>query len=101
MEFLKNKGQSTVEYVLLLGVIVLMVTAALRSDALQNFVGADGEFFNEYSKFISYTYRHGRPGTITGAAQENQYQSIDHDTYSTPNGSPHFAIPANIYPRDQ
>ena len=95
MESLKNKkGQSTVEYVLLLGVVALLVTAFLKSERLRSFLGPDGEMFEEYARYMGYTYRHGREGQYTGANFQEDYIG-PHDSYTN-----RFRIPVTVYPED-
>ena len=91
---LKQKGQSTVEYILLLGVIMMLTTGILNSDAFQNFLGPDSEFLTVMKNRMEYSYRHGQPGT----SDTTNYNSAQHDTYLAPTGQTRFFLPEQTYP---
>ena len=55
-------GQSTVEYLLLLVVIMSLVVTVFRSDAFNQFFAEDSAFFAKIERLIEYSYRHGVPG---------------------------------------
>ena len=93
----RRRGQSTVEYLLLIAVVVTLLTAVLRHPRFQNYIGEDGEFFQRYSQVISYTYRHGRYGDKKEA--QDDYVS-KHDTYKREGNKPKFVIPLGAYPRE-
>jgi hypothetical protein len=61
---LKNdqKGQSTVEYILLLAVIISLVGTVLKSDMFRQLFGEEGKFAQEFRKEIEYSYRHALKG---------------------------------------
>ena len=56
---LKNqKGQSSVEYVLLLVIVVVFVNTVIGSDVFKNFFGGDSAFFQGLATGISRNYRY-------------------------------------------
>lgn len=79
-----NKGQSVVEYILLLSVIVSISYIIYHNRRFQAFARGDAGFFASMKKGISYSYRYGRD-VNTASNYDNQmnfeYQSSGHDTY--------------------
>ena len=89
----KQKGQSTVEYVLLMGVIMTLTITILSSQPLQDFLGEDSEFLTILKNRMEYSYRHGVPGSEdTGG-----YDSLDHESYVAESGETRFFIPNGGY----
>jgi hypothetical protein len=62
MKFLQKKnnqkGQSTIEYLLVLGVVFILVLNLLNSPFFANMMGSDGDVFTAFKKYIEYSYRH-------------------------------------------
>lgn len=56
---LKQQGQSTVEYLLLLVVVTALAFSIYNSARFKNFLGPDSEFFAIVQKKIEFSYRHG------------------------------------------
>lgn len=100
MEINDRRGQSTVEYILLLAVLTTLVTAFFRSDLFIDYLGKEGSIFRNYAEVISYNYRHGRPRPVDGADMRNthDYQG-EHDTYKNLAGKSKFVIPLGVYPK--
>ena len=96
MERIEQWGQTTIEYLLLVGVLFVLFTAVVRNRHFQKFLGKDGEFFQRYSKIIEYHYRHGRKRE--GLSISNQNYRGDHDTYKDQAGKSNFVIPLGKYP---
>ena len=103
MEIIGRQGQSTIEYLLLIAVIVIVVTAVFRHQRLQAFLGREGEFFQQYARSLGYNYRHGIPHdrNLPGIDQRPQdsYQT-EHDTYKRSDRTTRFVIPLGNYPRN-
>ncbi len=98
--FKESKGQSTVEYLLLLAVIAIITIGVLRNDRLQRLIGKDGDLFTQYAQVISYMYRYGSPGKdFPGPGHQSDYQGLDHDTYAGP-VTTRFSIPIEEYPNE-
>lgn len=53
-----NSGQSTIEYVLLLAVVVTFMTTIWNSKVYKDFLGEDSEFFNGIAKKIEHNYQY-------------------------------------------
>lgn len=60
--FLNQKGQSTVEYILLFAVITIAVNTVFRSEAFQAMFGENGKFSKEFRAESEYSYRHAIRG---------------------------------------
>jgi hypothetical protein len=67
---IKDRGQSTVEYILLLAVIVFVVNAVFQSNLFKDFFGTNGKFAKSFRAETEFSYRH----TLRGR-----------EFYSTPN----------------
>ena len=61
----ETKGQSTVEYVLLLSVVMLLILVVLRTPAFKNFLGKDSPFFRLLKYRFVYTYCYAGDGLIS------------------------------------
>lgn len=73
-----QRGQSSVEYILLLAVMVTISFSIYNSEQFQKFLGPESEFFDKIKKNMSYSYRHGHSGSVDSSS----YGSGDeHHTY--------------------
>ncbi|MFT6068885.1 MAG: Tfp pilus assembly protein PilE [Bacteriovoracaceae bacterium] len=96
MKFLNQRGQTMIEYVLLLVVVMSLAAAFMNSDTYKKFVGKDSLLMQRLVKQMSYAYRHGRQGN--GEDDLSTY-SIDHDTYyNRDEGRSRFFTPIEEYP---
>lgn len=96
----KNQGQTTVEYLLLLAVVVILLTSFFNSARFQNYLGRDGTFFTTFGTIISYQYRYPlAPSTETFQAQDS-YSGFDHDTFTGQGNDTRFNIPLEAYPNN-
>ena len=84
-----SQGQSTIEYLLLLTVCMLLIMTVLRSDAFRRYLGQDSEFFTLMRERFAYTYRHGRDGVDNAQIDYNTPHS--HPTYSDGGSSRFFS----------
>jgi hypothetical protein len=92
---LKNKkGQSVVEYILLLAVLSSIGYSFYNNRAFKEFIRGDVGLFANLRKRMEYSYRYGREmdGNVDHAqAMGFQYQSNKHDTYfNAKTGNSHF-----------
>ncbi len=90
-----HRGQTMVEYILLLSVLVSIGFAIFRSDMFQNFIGEDSAFFDAISGYTEYTYRHG---TGEGRASENTDGITNHKSYYFGGKSRFFIATGEAYP---
>ncbi len=83
--FLKDeKGQSVVEYILLLVVVSALSITVLNNRKFKEFVGGETGLFVAIRKSMEYSYRYGRELNADAdydAAMSFNYQSNKHDTY--------------------
>ncbi|MBY0415775.1 MAG: hypothetical protein K2Q18_16495 [Bdellovibrionales bacterium] len=83
--FLRNKkGQSVVEYLLLLAVISSISFAILNNKKFKGFMNGKSGFFTTLKASMEYSYRYGRQYTSDidpDDAMAFSYQTNKHDTY--------------------
>jgi hypothetical protein len=99
---LKNaKGQSLVEYVLLLAVISSLGYSIYNTKRFKDFIGGEQGLFLGMRKGIAYSYRYGREYNRSIEYEEKMsfdYKSNQHDTYlNKETGSSHFFAGAEAY----
>ena len=92
---LKNiKGQSVVEYILLLAVISSIGYSFYNNRAFKEFIRGDVGLFANLRKRMEYSYRYGREMNADvdhADAMQFQYQTNKHDTYfNTTTGNSRF-----------
>jgi len=88
-----SRGQSIVEYILLLGVLFSISAAVFNSRAFKNFLGKDSQFFETLRNRWEYTYRHGRMGNQDQTPQPEGIRGQNHESYQG-----RFFTPADPYP---
>lgn len=79
-----QKGQSVVEYLLLLVVIVSIGFSVYNSKPFKDFVGPNSSYFNHLKKGMEYSYRYGVSfdnNTDYETAMEYDYSNNQHPTY--------------------
>jgi hypothetical protein len=100
MEIKNQKGQTVVEYILLLSVSVSLVTTFYNSDTFRSYFGNDGKIGKIYKVEAEWGYRHatmtGRGSTPEGNGlrpnimqHASYYNSVDPQT--------HFFGPSDTY----
>ncbi|MEX0798900.1 MAG: hypothetical protein WD025_05620 [Bacteriovoracaceae bacterium] len=97
MDAKNQKGQSTVEYVLLLAVVISLVSVVFKSDFWQSYFGENGKFDEVFRARIEYSYRHTLEGNEFYATPD--YESRNHDSYYK-NGSTRFFRSKEAYPQN-
>ncbi len=97
-----SRGQSVVEYILLLAVLSSLSFSLFNNRRFKEFLGGDKGFFLTLRKGIEYSYRYGRPlspDVDTDAALSFEYQNNKHDTYFNPKeNKSRFFGGINAYP---
>jgi uncharacterized protein (UPF0333 family) len=88
----QNKGQSTVEYVLLLGVVLMIVIGIFRSDAFNRIFGENSAVFEEYRKIMEHNYRHAFFGSSATPRTNSARKQTTHESYIT-GSETHFFSP--------
>ena len=77
-----QKGQTFVEYILLILVVVTMISQVIRSDLFQSNFGKGGKLSQVTKGSYEYNYRHARNGTTPHNAQNFNYTGADHESYA-------------------
>lgn len=88
---LNQKGQSTVEYILLFVVVASLVNFVVKSQLFVDLLGENGQFAQTYKRRIEYSYRHGLGGDTPFSTPN--YSSGTHDSYNS-----RFFGPTDAYP---
>ncbi len=92
-----QQGQSTVEYVLLLSVVMLFMIVVIRSTAFKQFMGENSPFFKILRERFVYTYCHGRDGMDPTKCRINYNTPENHPSYSL-GGESRFFSGKEAYP---
>ena len=103
-DLLRNsKGQSVVEYILLLAVISSLTFALYNSRNFKEFIKGDVGFFDAIRKRMEYSYRYGREldaDVDYDQAMSFDYGSNKHDTYyNAKENSSRFFAGQDVYPK--
>lgn len=77
-------GQSTVEYIMLLGVVFLLLLTVIKNERFKDLVGPDSEIVGGMRDSMMYTYRHGRAGK---ASEDSSTYTDKHETFTNSDGS--------------
>jgi len=91
-----QKGQSTVEYVLLLALVMFLVSTVIRSPRFQEYFGENSAFFTMLKDRMEYSYRYTQLGNRAGSGREDINDPKNHDSYAK-DGSSRFATSAEPY----
>ena len=96
IQILRNSdGQSVVEYILLLLVIVSLSLTIYNNPRFREFLGPNSEFFTAVKDNVQYSYRHG----LQGFQDNTSYNGTNHPTYfNDDQGQTRFFIPRERYP---
>ena len=86
-----QKGQTVLEYIFLLIVVVFILTHFFSSSKFQQLFGEQGQVFEAYRTQMEYAYRNGLPSGPVGNAQI-------HPTYSPNMGQTRFFGAKGAYP---
>lgn len=91
-----NSGQSTIEYVLLLAVVLTFMTTIWNSRFYKEFMGEDSEFFNGIARKIEVNYQYSVTVPI-GTTTPNP-PALHHPSFSTGSDSRFFTHDGENYP---
>lgn len=88
-----ERGQSAVEYILLLAVVMSLVMVVFRNKTFQYYMGPDSPYFETLRTYIEHSYRYGSP-IVTGLTppDSNSYND-QHTTYLSETGQSRFFTP--------
>lgn len=96
-----KKGQSAVEYILLLGVISALGVTIINNKRFKDFIAGQDGLFAIMKKGMAYSYCYGRENDSTDVDQKLNfdYKSKNHDTYyNSTGGHTHFFTNKAKYP---
>jgi len=92
-----NLGQTTVEYILILFVIMTVYALVLKNPRMKQYMSG-GAIIEELATNIQYSYRHALPGNVK-ETYPAFYQSATHASYSGgATGTTRFFGPRQGYP---
>lgn len=91
---MNRKGQSLVEYILLLGMLLMIGVSIFKSDTFKNIFGEDSELFAKLKKQFEYEYRHGLSGKDDQT--DEGYGGVHESFFSQ--GKTRFFSPDEPYP---
>ncbi|ATH06543.1 hypothetical protein BIY24_00870 [Halobacteriovorax marinus] len=95
---LEERGQSAVEYIMLLAVISLITFSIVNSNKFKDFMGEDSGFFAGLRSQLEYSYRHGYLNSEADRSDDNY--SGPHETYyDIDDGRTRFFTGGEQYPR--
>ena len=103
-KILKNsKGQSAIEYILLLAVIAAIGTTVLNNQKFKDFIQGQNGLFASMKIGMAYSYRFGRTAGADAEEAldyEDTGTSVKHDLYKNSNtNTTHFFTNIEKYPR--
>lgn len=75
-----ESGQSMVEYIMLLGVVLILTFSVLQSQRFKDFFGSQSPVLQALRLRMMYSYRHG----TFGEDDTTDYNTGAHDTYKVP-----------------
>lgn len=97
----RDSGQSVVEYILLLAVIVTLCAVILNSDLFKRYLGPNSTIFVSLKKYMEYSYRHAQPpplDNLTSYQDSSEYSSRHESYYNLEKDSSRFFMPSTKYP---
>jgi Flp pilus assembly pilin Flp len=96
---LNSKGQTAVEYILLLSVISVLTFSVINSKKFKDFMGPDSSFFAAIRSQVEFTYRHGYANRAENDKTNNNYTSNHETYYNSEESKSRFFTGGDEYPR--
>lgn len=94
-----ERGQTVVEYILLLAVAMSLVVTFYRSATFQRFFGTQGELGRLYKLDGEWGYRHASMSGRTTESNQPKASAEDHASYyNAEKSQTHFFAPTDPYP---
>jgi hypothetical protein len=94
----QQKGQTLVEYMLLLSVVAMIVLTFYKSKLFQKYFGNRGLIGQTIKTRSEFAYRHGYMGT-EDTFPKGSRNGGSHPTYADPAGGSRFFGPKERYPK--
>jgi len=96
---LGRSGQSTVEYLLLLAVVISLAYTIINSSRFKELLGEGGTLGTTMRLENEWNYRFAKPRNPTTPASWSGANVADHPSYwNAATGSTHFVAPVKPYP---
>jgi hypothetical protein len=94
-----NSGQSTIEYVLLLSVVMVIFISIIQSPFFKRFISSEDGVFGKYKEYIEHTYRYAHTGSSDPENNFGDYTQAGHPLYANPDvgGDSRFFISDRPY----
>ena len=96
ISLLDETGQSSVEYILLFGIVVILSITLFKSEAFNKLFGNDGVFAKTYREEVEFSYRHAVGGRK--AFTTPNYSSPNHMSYKGNGSETRFFGARDKYP---
>ena len=93
-----EKGQSVVEYILLLSVVMTLVYFILTNQRFKELIGADSQYIQALRNYLEYSYRFTHPAPNNTRTQFTGYGGNHHSYYNQSKGESHFYGLVERYP---
>ncbi len=93
----QQKGQTMVEYILLLSVVAMIVLTFYKSKLFQKYFGNRGIIGQSIKSQSEFSYRHGYMG-VQDPHPKASRDGATHPTYADPAGGSRFFGPREKYP---
>lgn len=93
----QQKGQTLVEYILLLSVVAMILLTFYKSKLFQKYFGNTGLIGQTIKTRSEFAYRHAYMGT-TDTHPKNSRDGATHPTYDDPDSGSRFFGPKEKYP---
>lgn len=90
-----EKGQGTVEYILLLIVLASLTNFIIKSSVMKDFLGNGNGMYEQMARIIEFSYRYGHNENIDNYS--NDYNDIELQSYRNENGNSRFFGPTSTY----
>ena len=90
-----QQGQTTVEYILLIAVVVSVFSVMMKTPAIKDFFSPSGKSLNALKLELEYSYRHGFRGKADFKIPN--YNSYNHESYYY-KGETRFFSSKDAYP---
>ena len=94
----RQKGQTMVEYMLLLSVVAGILLAFYKSNLFRKYFGREGSAGQTIKSRTEFAYRHGYMGSVDTFPKGGRDGST-HPTYADPSGGSRFFGPKTKYPQ--
>ena len=90
---LSQRGQSIVEYVMLMAVVGTFITTLMNSNLIKDLLGPNSGFFSSMRLYNERTYQYGHYSTTNNFSYS---LGGEHDTYTQDSSTSRFWTPKNI-----